>query len=222
MFYPTSKDDPVDVVTHILSGTSTARLLTGSHRRVRAPMLAATFGSLFPDVDFWLYWVGPEFFGSYHRMVSHSIPGLLIVSLVAGSLAWWISHRAWFRRVPMGFVPGVEPRSQDIATSWTQCILFAAWAAHLHFWFDWITGWGLMPFWPFSSVDYSLKAVSSFDSIVWGLTLAFWAVLHITLRTNTSEAAPIKSTHRFMGVAYVIILAAYVILKWSTGERSIL
>lgn len=84
----------MDFVTHTLSGLSTSRLIGNQNAHVRCVGLSALVASLLPDIDVILYAFAPEAFGRYHRVITHSIPFLLLIGLFSGTVAWWVARHS--------------------------------------------------------------------------------------------------------------------------------
>lgn len=206
----------MDIITHILAGTTSAQALVKRSRQARSLGLAVLLGCALPDIDVVLLLISDEAFGRYHRVVPNSLVGALAISLVAGSLAWAIGRLGGHRRLPLGWIPGVSRDATEPA-SWRQCWAFAAWGVGTHLILDWITGWGMWPFWPWSDRDYYLGAVSSFDGVILAITLAWWAGLHI--RANLANRSPLslRRTVVWATLGYAVIMALYVSGRVLTG-----
>ena len=168
----------MDFVTHSLMGAGAARLATARREWLPQTALAGLFGSLLMDGDSWLYLLGPNYYGFYHRVATHSLVGLAVMATFSAGLAWLVEQiRPWRRfgwfvweNLPAGAAPPSAPFPLLLGV--------AGAAVLLHFCFDAITGFGNMePFWPWSHWDASLKLVFSFDTLIFSATLGWWGVM---------------------------------------------
>jgi membrane-bound metal-dependent hydrolase YbcI (DUF457 family) len=201
----------MDFITHSLMGVAVARLAVP--RRMWRPQycLAGVLGSLLQDGDSWLHLLGPNFYGKYHRVISHSFVGLAVIGTLAGVLAWTIAMKPAWRRFGWFVLPNLPAALYPSRAPVLWLICTAVTAAYVHWCADVITGFGnMLAFWPWHHHDFSLKAVTSFDLIVFSLTLT----LHILTRTldlpRRREALAVS--------AYVGILTVYIAARVMWGE----
>ena len=211
----------MDFVTHTLSGVSTARFLGKQKNEARCIGFAVMLAGALPDGDFWLGWIRLDLYGKYHRVATHSLIGLTLIILLSGTLAWWAGKQKWFRKLPLGFVPGAESPEDAKGASWIKCFLFSIWGANLHFWYDWITGWGsLLPFWPISKSGFTLGVVNSFDWVMLFLTLFFWSFLHLSLKSN--DVKPLSIHKVKIGLAlYILSVVGYISCRYLSGYNAV-
>ena len=117
----------MDDITHALAGT----LLAQAHPSKRKGLiLACVAGALVPDIDIVLTLWGRHLYLTEHRGFTHSLLGVIPMSLFAAGIAW-----AWVRK------------KKDPA-SFGMLWLFALTGVISHILLDWCTSWGTMILWP--------------------------------------------------------------------------
>ena len=175
--------------------------------------LAGVLGSLLQDGDSWLYLLGPNYYGLYHRVASHSWIGLACIGSIAALLAWQVSRVQQWRRFGWFVHPNLE---KDLALPRATLALLLATAlaaAYVHWCADAITGFGnVLPFWPWSKWDASLHAVTSFDAVIFVATFTWHLATRQLILSRKEEA--------MLGISYVSFLMIYVIIRNATGERT--
>ena len=217
----------MDFLTHSLVGAGAARLIASKPRYLPALSLAAVAGALLIDADPWLYLIDPSYYGRYHRVVSHSIIGMIGITTISIVLAYALYR--WIRRIPvpnrslLGHLPRfgwfVSPNLPEgeaaVLPPLLALVLAAMAGVGLHWCYDVITGFGNMePFWPWSDYDASLHAVSSFDAMIFTSTLG-WHLL--TRQLNWPRKREVVIT-----AVYLIAMIIYVAARYHSGERSII
>lgn len=203
----------MDFITHSLIGVGAARLLVGRRDLRPQVTLAALLGALVIDGDSWLYLIDPSYYGRYHRVASHSILGVMAVGLFCAAVPWVLA-RAWPKARRFGWFANENLRREEAVPPLAPFWMFAAaaWlAACLHVPMDAITGFGnVQPFWPWSTWDASMHAVTSFDTVIYGLTFAW----HIVLRR-------LKWPRRKEAIAtgiYAAMVIGYILFRWLVTE----
>ena len=205
-----SASEKMDFLTHSLMGAGAARLV--APRRDWRPQLAlaAVLGSTLMDGDSWVALLGANHYGFYHRTVTHSIVGLIVLAGVAAVVAKWVSLSAWGRRFGWFIAPNrMLEEAPTTSAPWGWFLLVAATAAALHWCGDVITGFGNMcPFWPWDTRDVSLRAVFSFDWFIFSATLGW----HIAIRRLDWP----RRREWALTAVYVVCVAGYVWarLRW--------
>lgn len=169
----------MDFITHSLIGAGIARLATPRRDWQQQLALAGVLGSLVMDADAAFALGGLNFYGKYHRVVTHSLVGLEVCALLAAVAAWVAGRREGWRRFGW-FVadrlPGDSPPPTPV--SFAACLGVAWIAAHAHWVADWITAFGnLQPLWPWDTREVALGATNSFDVFLLVLTCAWHGVL---------------------------------------------
>ncbi|MCC6546664.1 metal-dependent hydrolase [Candidatus Sumerlaeota bacterium] len=205
----------MDFVTHSLVGVGIGRLAAPTRGHLPAYCLAGMLGGLLPDSDSWLALLGPNIYGLYHRVITHSIVGLLACGVGAGLVALLAARAKRTRR--FGWFVTENLSDADVAglkLSFPRLIAVGVCGAALHWMMDWITGFGNMkPFWPWSDRAYRLGAVYSFDWMICSMTLAW----HIGVR----RWAPSCRNEILIALAYAVCVSAYVFMRWHQGSDTV-
>jgi len=203
--------DAMDFITHTLMGVGAARVIAPRADLRPQVCLAGVLGSLLQDGDSWLYLIGPNYYGLYHRVASHSWVGLAGIGAAAGLLAWQMGRVARWRRFGWFVHANLDARVVPPRAQLPMLLAAGLAAAYLHWCADAITGFGNMrPFWPWSQWDASLHAVMSFDVFIFVATFGWHAT---TRRLNLSR----KEETIFAG-SYLAAIAYYVVVRVATGE----
>jgi len=193
----------MDFVTHALIGANVSRLFVRRPGELPALALAGVLASTLMDGDSWVALLGPGMYGRWHRVVSHSLIGLVGCALLAvaiARLAWRFPPArrfGWF--VSANLPCDAEPVLAGAGRMMALCVLCAL----AHGAADAITGFGNMLFlWPFDRRDFSLHAVTSFDPFLFSLTMGW----HLLLRRNATPVAD----ERWIALAWLALAAGYV------------
>jgi inner membrane protein len=172
----------MDPVTHVLSASLFSEPLRRdaavSRWRERA---ALGLGALLPDADGVIGWVDLSLYARYHRVVTHSLVGLVAVVLAAAALARWWPER-WMMTSWRAALRGPRP-------TWSVLLMAASTGAVLHLIGDWITAWGLWPLWPFSDQDLALGRVNSLEPALLVLAVLGWSLQQRALRAGRRDLA---------------------------------
>lgn len=201
-------------MTHTLVGAGVGRLL--SPRREWIPQLSAAgvAASMLQDADSWLYLLGPNYYGLYHRVASHNLWALAIVALASASLAWALSRFERCRRFGWFVTENLPPTEPVPRAPWLLLLAVSVFAAYLHLAFDIPTGFGnLWPLWPWSTWDVSLHAVTSFDVVIFGCTMGW----HVYLRQSKGPCWRDVS----LSALYALVIVVYVIGCLAWGKRTV-
>jgi len=204
----------MDFLTHSLIGAGAARLICPKREWIPQVSLAGMLGSLIPDSDSWLALIGPEYYGLYHRTITHSIIGLTACSfLAAGVSSAVLSVRLWRRFgwfVSTNLNRDFSPTKMPVGV----LLLAASMGAVLHWCFDIITGFGNMkPFWPWRNWEASLHAVNSFDAFIFSTTMAWHLVIRNFEWKRKREAA--------IAGAYFVLMILYVGARLKWGQPTV-
>ncbi len=188
----------MDLLTHLLTAAIwTEPIIAASGMEAARPRwrqrAAVALGASLPDLDGCLGWVSQitngdfTLYTRYHRVVTHSIGGLIVVAFVSALVArrWpgrWLlpsMRRRWLTDTPGASPPPPLP-----------LFAFALWAAVWHFAGDAVTAWGtLRPFWPFSDWNAQWALMNSLEPAMLGLTLTAWATQHLLLVKGLRKGA---------------------------------
>jgi inner membrane protein len=137
----------MDPLAHTLAGT----LLGKSHpSKAKGLVLACVLGAVAPDIDIVLTLWGRDFYITEHRGFTHSLLGLLPVSLLSA----WVAYL---------FVRQFKDRA-----SFQALLGMAGLGVVSHDLLDWCTSWGTMLFWP-NRTRYSLDHLFIVDPWYWAL-----------------------------------------------------
>ena len=205
----------MDFITHTLVGSSIARCACRARGALGQMSVAAVFASLLPDADSALALMGQEVYGRYHRVMSHSIVGLIVVVILAAGLSRLVALPSAWRRFGW-FVSDNIPPDEPVPdlVPFRVLLAMAACGAGAHWVGDWITGYGnITPLWPWVERDISLAAVNSFDPVLFASTL----ICHVVLRQfphGERRCWAITAT-------WFAICAAYVAAKATWGEAAV-
>ena len=152
---------------------------------------------------------GVNAYGFHHRTYSHSIVGLVGVALVVLGMAWGASRVRRWRRFGW-FVGDNLPHDAEPTRVPLHLLIWVVLSAvFLHWCGDVITGYGNMePFWPWSQREVSLRAVPSFDWLIFLFTMG-WHVLIRTEGWPRRREAPISALYLTAVICYILVR-----LKW--------
>ncbi len=204
----------MDFLTHTLVGAGAARLICSERKLLPQASLAAMLGALLIDGDPWLYLIDPEWYGRYHRVVTHSIIGMICMTLLSAALAKGVLRFAPARRFGWFVSPNLRQCDTPAASSpWRLLLCCAMAGVGLHWLFDVITGFGnMLPFWPWSPYDVSLQAVFSFDFFIFSFTIAW----HLLLR----QLEPLRRKELLISGGYVLCIFVYVLARYLWGAKT--
>ncbi len=204
----------MDFITHTLMGTGLGRLAAPRRELLPQFCLAGALGSLLQDGDSWLHLLGPNHYGLYHRVVTHSLLGLTVVGCVAGLMAWGAGGVGAWRRFGWYVSPNLPADASVVRAPLGGLIGVGLVAAYLHWCADVITGFGnLTLFWPWSNRDFSLHAVYSFDAVIFSATLAWHILIRRLDWPRRRESA--------LTAGYMILVIAYVFVRWKWGTPTV-
>lgn len=152
----------MDNLTHSLVGVLIAK--AGLERRVPYAVPAAIVAANGPDIDLIASLGGRWSYLAHHRGTSHSIVGVIAIS-VGIALAFWLIERLIARR-----------RNREPGNNLRGLVLLCLVAGATHPLLDWTNNYGVRPFLPFDGRWYYGDLVFVFDPWIW-LVLggaAFW------------------------------------------------
>jgi len=139
----------VDNVSHTLAGWALSR--AAGPRRPPGTTLALVLASNLPDIDIVLGVRSDAAYLLFHRGLTHSLVGLVILPLVLAAGLWW----AYGRRTRFGWLA-----------------LVSSCGVALHLLYDVLTSWGTMLLYPFSAQRYALDWLFIVDFVTWALPIA--------------------------------------------------
>lgn len=132
----------MDPVTHITAGAIAGRAIESKFAR-RGIMVLCIVAAIMPDIDNFVALINPEMYMAYHRSLTHSLAGGLLLALIIS----FISRR---------FYP-------DISLKKTIIICYAL--ILLHVFLDLITSYGTQILYPFSRTRYALSSIFMVDPL---------------------------------------------------------
>lgn len=201
----------MDFLTHSLAGAGAARLLKDDPSTLPQLSFTAMFSTLLIDADPWLYLVDPNWYGRYHRVVSHSLIGMLAIIVISGLLCALLFQDARGRRFGWFISDNLPAHAAPRPVALGLLMAAASCGVVTHWVLDVITGFGnMLPLWPWSQYDASLHAVISFDPLIFSATLGW----HILLRWKKWP----RRKELLVTIAYAGAIAVYVILRYAFGE----
>ncbi len=179
----------MDIVTHALSAALWTEPLTPPRCEDRVyarwrERAALVLGALLPDADGVLGWIDLSLYDRYHRVVTHSVLGLVFVAVTSALVA-----QSWPER---WLLPSMRTRADGrpvVSPSFSRLVCFAGVAVLWHFAGDLITAWGIWPAWPLSARDFKLGMVNSIEPALLGITVLAAGVQHLLLRRGKRVAA---------------------------------
>lgn len=139
----------MDNVSHSLAGWALSR--AAGPRRPPGTTLALVLASNLPDIDIVLEARSEAAYLLFHRGLTHSLVGLVILPLVLAAGLWW----AYGGRTRFGWLA-----------------LVCGCGVALHLLYDVVTSWGTMLLYPFSSTRYALDWLFIVDFVTWALPIA--------------------------------------------------
>src|SRR4029077_5228686 len=139
----------MDNLTHTLTGVALSQ--AGLNRKTRFATLAMILGSNAPDVDIAARFGGGANYLKYHRGITHSIPGVIVLAAVVTAIVYALGR-------PRQSLPGTgatteaRPPKSPSAPALNPRWLFAACliATSVHLLMDFTNDYGVRPFLPFS------------------------------------------------------------------------
>jgi inner membrane protein len=136
----------MDNLTHTLFGLALAK--TGLERTTPGATAALLIGANFPDIDLVTLLGGSIGYLKYHRGITHSLVGIVVVAVILAGMLYF----AYRRRI------GALPQ----ARYWVLCLM-ALVGTGSHFVLDYTNSYGIRPFLPFSSRWYAADLVFIID-----------------------------------------------------------
>ena len=172
----------MDNLTHTLTGVALSQ--AGLNRKTRFATLAMILGSNAPDVDIVARFGGGATYLKYHRGITHSIPGVIVLAALVAAIVYALGRKA---RPPKQLsAPALNPR-----WLFTACLI----ATSLHLLMDFTNDYGVRPFLPFSGRWHAWDIMFIVDPVLLGL-LAAGLGLPAIFRLVSEEVGARKSPPR--------------------------
>jgi inner membrane protein len=143
----------LDNVSHTLTGWALSR--AAGTRPPPGTKLALVLASNLPDIDIVLEARSDAAYILFHRGLTHSLVGLVLLPLALAGGLWW----AYGGRTRFG---------------WLTLVSAAGVAAHLLY--DLVTPWGTMLLYPFSNARFALDWLFIVDLVTWALPVGVLVV----------------------------------------------
>jgi len=138
----------LDNVSHSLAGWALSR--AGGDRPPGGTTLALVLASNLPDIDIVLGARSDAAYLLFHRGLTHSLIGLVVLPVLLATGLWW----GYGRRTPFAWFA-----------------LLSACGVGLHLVYDVVTPWGTMLLYPFSSERFALDWLFIVDFVTWALPI---------------------------------------------------
>lgn len=204
----------MDFITHPLVGAGIARFVTPRRELLPQATLAGILASLLMDNDAWLFLLGPDAYGRYHRVFTHCILGLAFWALLSAAIVQWVACKPDWRRFGWFLTANLKPGEIPNRAPWPVLIVVAALAAAFHWLGDIISDFGnLELFWPWSDRDFSMGIVLSFDWFIFGATLS-WHLL-------SREIIWRRKRELFLFLGWFAIVLIYLLIRYHMGHHSV-
>ncbi len=188
----------MDNFTHTLTAVVLSQ--AGLNRKTRFATLALVLGSNLPDVDAVTWAGGSVTYLRYHRGLTHSVLGSLVLAgALAAALHWW------GEKLPLKKIgPPLDAR-------WLFAICWIATATHSFM--DFTNSFGIRPFLPFSGRWYAWDIVWIIDPLLLAILAAGLAVPWL-FRLISEEVGARKPDYRRGATASLI----GVVLLWGVRD----
>ncbi len=141
----------MDNITHTL--TAVALSHAGLNRKTRFATLAVIAGANLPDIDIISWADGTATYLQYHRGITHSLLGVVVLGGLAGTVFYYLGRRL----VPKKSVP-------PLSLSWL--LLSSTIGTGSHLLLDFTNAYGVRPFLPFSARWYAWDIMFIFDPVL--------------------------------------------------------
>lgn len=137
----------MDNLTHTLTAIAISH--TGLNRKTRFATLTVILGANAPDIDLVARLKDSATYLKYHRGITHSFLGILVLSIILSSVMYFMGKR-------------VRPRPNlSLNAGWLMLAAFLGTASHLLL--DFTNSYGVRPFLPFSGRWYAADIMFIFD-----------------------------------------------------------
>lgn len=143
----------MDNVSHTLTGWALAR--AAGSRPPPGTTLALVLASNLPDIDLVLEARSDAAYILFHRGLTHSLVGLVVLPVALAAGLWW----AYGGRTRFGWLA-----------------LVSAAGVALHLLYDLVTPWGTMLLFPFSNERFALDWLFIVDLVTWALPIGVLVV----------------------------------------------
>ena len=181
----------MDNLTHTLTAVAISH--AGLNRKTRFATLTLILGANAPDIDLVAGFQDGATYLKYHRGITHSFLGIIVIAIILWGFMSWIG-----KRVPAK--PGTV-----LNTRWLLCAAFLGTASHLLL--DFTNAYGVRPFLPFSGRWYAWDIMFIFDPLLLTL-LALGLGLPWLLRLVSEEVGARQPSLAAGGIFALCAMAA--------------
>lgn len=184
----------MDQLTHTLTAVALAH--AGLKRTTRFATLALVVGVNLPDVDMLSRVAGSAVYLKYHRGITHSLLGVLILGALLAGVIYYFGRR--------------QPESKHgppLNARWLLGLSLIATASHLLL--DFANAYGARPFLPFSARWYAWDVMPILDPVLLGLMIAglgFAALLRLVSEEVGAKKPDYRRSAIFALTMLVLVL----------------
>lgn len=143
----------MEPITHFLTGACLGR--TGFNRKTALATATMTLAAEAPDLDVFTRFRGPVFGLAHHRGFTHSLLGLIFISLLVVAFMYGVWR-----------LLGRKTNHPNLPARWGLLLAYAYVAGLSHILLDFTNGYGVRPFWPVSERWYSWDIVFIVDPVM--------------------------------------------------------
>ena len=181
----------MDNLTHTLAGVAMSH--AGLNRKTRFATLVLVIGSSLPDIDVVSRIDSSATYLKYHRGITHSILGVIVLGFILWGCIYWVGKR-------------VRPKPRlPLNAAWLLCAALLGTASHLLL--DFTNSYGVRPFLPFSGRWYAWDIMYIFDPLLL-LLLALGLGVPWLLRLVSEEVGARKSNLARGAIFALSVMAA--------------
>ncbi|MDX9872396.1 MAG: metal-dependent hydrolase [Clostridia bacterium] len=184
----------MDPITHAIAGLVIGSKTGAGFTMANGLMIASTLGAVAPDFDIVARCWGDYVYLKQHRTFSHSLPGLAVLSLLAGA-------------VLLPFYPDIN---------YWHMVFWAFLGALSHSFLDSFNSYGVSLLWPFTRKKLSLSLLLIFDPFL--LTILLFFIFAGTNLSANLWAAGLFTA--YLGLRQLMRLGAYRVLEKELPKES--
>lgn len=196
-------------ITHSLFGLALYR--SGLERYVPNSMLLWIVGANLPDIDVVVQLFGKAAYLDHHRGFTHSIPGILTLSLLLATF-WFLFEK---RRYSKKSISPPEKNANLLPLSWLRLFLASLLSVGTHPLLDSLNNYGVRPFQPLSQQWFYGDLVFIVDPWIW-LILGAAAFLSSTRSRNLAASWIVATVVAWQVMFFSGRVANLAIAIWSS------
>lgn len=204
----------MDFITHPLVGAGLARVITPRRELLPQTTLAGILASLVMDNDSWLFLLGPDAYGRYHRVFTHCLPGLIFWTFFSAALVQAVACVKKWRCFGWFLTPNLPQSEIPPRASWRLLIAVSAGAVAFHWLLDIPSDFGnLELLYPWSDKEFSLGIVASFDWVIFGATLVWYLA--------SREFVWRRKRELFLFLGWFALVFGYLAIRYRMGHHAV-